>query len=30
VAALMLPGGLPHAGLPLPVFGSNTVTDSRS
>jgi two-component system chemotaxis sensor kinase CheA len=30
VAALMLPGGLPHAGPPLPAFGSNTVTDSRS
>ena len=30
VAALMLPGGMPHAGPPLPVFGSNTVTDSHS
>jgi two-component system chemotaxis sensor kinase CheA len=29
VAALMLPGGLPHAGPFLPLFGSNTVTDSR-
>jgi two-component system chemotaxis sensor kinase CheA len=30
VAALMLPGGMPHAGPPLPVFSSNTVTDSHS
>ena len=30
VAALMLPGGLPHAGPPLAVFGSDTVTDSHS